>query len=166
MSGPRVLGVVSDLRDAGVRAWVDGGWGVDALLEEQTRDHDDLDLVVPVISLGTCRAVLEGSGFVLERDWLPTALALRASDGRAVDLHPVEPTADGGGDQIQRDGVTRWHYPAPVLGRIEGVQVRCCSLDCQVRAHLGYDPRPSDRADMEALAHRFGIVLPAPYGGT
>ena len=31
-----------DARDAEV--WVGGGWGVDALLGEQTREHSDLDL--------------------------------------------------------------------------------------------------------------------------
>ena len=31
---------------ADVRAWVEGGWGVDALMGRQTRDHDDVDLAV------------------------------------------------------------------------------------------------------------------------
>ena len=38
--------VVTALAEAGVAAWLDGGWGVDALLGEQTREHDDLDLVM------------------------------------------------------------------------------------------------------------------------
>ena len=29
-----------------IKIWLDGGWGVDALLEEQTRLHGDLDIVV------------------------------------------------------------------------------------------------------------------------
>jgi hypothetical protein len=38
---------VLDRRDAaGVEWWVDGGWGVDALLGGETRLHDDLDVVV------------------------------------------------------------------------------------------------------------------------
>lgn len=35
-----------DARDAEV--WVGGGWGVDALLGEQTRQHSDLDLWLDV----------------------------------------------------------------------------------------------------------------------
>jgi len=30
----------------GVEIWVDGGWGVDALLEDQTREHTDLDIAI------------------------------------------------------------------------------------------------------------------------
>jgi lincosamide nucleotidyltransferase A/C/D/E len=39
---------VLDILDAdGVMHWLDGGWGVDALLGVQTRPHADLDLAVP-----------------------------------------------------------------------------------------------------------------------
>jgi lincosamide nucleotidyltransferase A/C/D/E len=44
MTGADVLHVIDLLKAAGVPVWVDGGWGVDALLGEQTRLHDDLDL--------------------------------------------------------------------------------------------------------------------------
>jgi lincosamide nucleotidyltransferase A/C/D/E len=30
----------------GIKIWIDGGWGVDALLGKQTRTHADLDIVV------------------------------------------------------------------------------------------------------------------------
>ena len=40
-----VLEIVAGLDAAGVRVWLDGGWGVDALIRHQTRDHEDLDLV-------------------------------------------------------------------------------------------------------------------------
>ncbi len=40
-----VLELLSALHRGGVEVWVDGGWGVDALLREQTRPHSDLDLV-------------------------------------------------------------------------------------------------------------------------
>ena len=43
-----MLGVLGRLQAAGVPAWLDGGWCVDALLGEQTRRHDDLDLVAPL----------------------------------------------------------------------------------------------------------------------
>lgn len=38
-----VINLYQRLLDAGIPIWLDGGWGVDALLEEQTRIHDDLD---------------------------------------------------------------------------------------------------------------------------
>ena len=41
-----VVEILSDLRAAGCRVWVAGGWGVDALVGRQTRPHRDLDLAV------------------------------------------------------------------------------------------------------------------------
>lgn len=60
MNGSDVMEVLDRLRSAGVRFWVDGGWGVDALLGEQTREHEDLDLVVE-------REVCERAATVLGR---------------------------------------------------------------------------------------------------
>lgn len=34
--------MIDQLTAAGIRVWVDGGWGVDALVGRQTRHHDDL----------------------------------------------------------------------------------------------------------------------------
>ncbi len=159
----QVLWLLALFEKAGIDVWIDGGWGVDALLGRQTRPHADLDLVVANDSVAALRSLLEQHGFEVVRDWQPTALALRHSDGREVDLHPVEPTPDGGGDQVQLDGVGRWYYEPPVSGTINGVGVRCCSLSTQLRAHVGYEPDDNDRADMQALNEEFGVTLPPPY---
>ncbi|MBA2471257.1 MAG: hypothetical protein H0V41_03070 [Pseudonocardiales bacterium] len=44
MSAQAVLELLDVIIETGADPWVDGGWGVDALLEEQTRSHSDLDL--------------------------------------------------------------------------------------------------------------------------
>lgn len=160
----QALDLLDLLERSGVRVVVDGGWGVDALLGERTRPHDDLDLVIDVEAVPRARAALADAGFGVERDLLPTALALRHPDGRGVDLHPVEPRGDGGGDQLLEDG-TRWRYGPPASGRIGGRAVACCSLDTQLRAHTGYEPDADDRADVRALSLRFGVSPPAPYRG-
>lgn len=159
----QALELLELLRAGGVDPWVDGGWGVDALLGEQTREHDDLDLVIPAAAVDRCRQRLTDAGFKVERDWLPTALVLRHPDGLSVDLHPVEPSPDGGGEQIQLDGISRFHYPPPVAGRIGGREVPCCSVQCQIDSHIGYQPDDKDRRDLVLLRDRFGIDLPAPY---
>lgn len=46
MPATRVLEIISALEAADLCCWVDGGWGIDALVGEQTRPHKDLDLVV------------------------------------------------------------------------------------------------------------------------
>lgn len=162
MTVRQVLDVLDMLAEARLAAWVDGGWGVEALLGAQRRAHEDLDLVVFTGNVADARTLLVDHGFTIERDWLPTALALRHPDGRSVDLHPVEPTPDGGGDQIQLDG-TRWHYDPPVAGEIGGVRVLCCSVACQIAAHLGYEPDEVDRDDMRALAEQYQLTMPLPY---
>lgn len=163
ITADQVHEVLTACADAGVVAWVDGGWGVDALVAEQTRQHDDLDLVAMADAVPVARELLLERGFAIEREWLPTAVALRHPDGRVIDLHRVETTDDGGGDHIQTDG-TRWHYGPPVAGCIAGRPVLCCSAECQLAAHLGYEPNDSDRANMAALATRYGLPLPPPYG--
>jgi lincosamide nucleotidyltransferase A/C/D/E len=163
MRSDEVLAVLGRLAAEGITAWLDGGWGVDALLEEQTREHADLDLVIDRGAVDRLRSSLAADGFEVIRDWLPTAVALCHADGREIDLHPVEMTDDGGGDQIQLDGVKRWHYDPPTIGRIAGCPVPCSTVATQIRSHLGYDPDDVDVADMEALARRFGCSLPPPY---
>lgn len=84
MSAEQMIKVLMTLRQANVTAWIDGRWGVDALLGEQMREHDDLGLVVDnAATASAIRGLLENEGFVIERDWPPTALALRHRDGRA-----------------------------------------------------------------------------------
>jgi lincosamide nucleotidyltransferase A/C/D/E len=41
-----VLVVLDQLDRAGLMVWLDGGWGVDALLGRHSRPHQDLDLVI------------------------------------------------------------------------------------------------------------------------
>lgn len=113
MTADDVLEILSLLENARAEFWVDGGWGVDALLGQETRTHDDLDLVVRLGQLDLVRRALTAGGFtVVLRDWLPATLALADAAGRSVDLHPVTRSDDGGGDQLLgADQV--FHYPAP-----------------------------------------------------
>ena len=55
--------VVTALAEAGVAAWLDGGWGVDALLGEQTREHDDLDLVMALADAAAALEALASVGY-------------------------------------------------------------------------------------------------------
>ena len=46
MNAEEVLRILDALEDKGVRYWLSGGWGVDALAGRQTRPHDDLDIAI------------------------------------------------------------------------------------------------------------------------
>ena len=49
----------------GISVWIDGGWAVDAILREQTRDHADLDIALETRFLGRLGDVLAKHGGVL-----------------------------------------------------------------------------------------------------
>ena len=78
------------LESVGAQPWVAGGWGVDALMERQTRMHRDLDVMVLAKRLDDALAALRANGFQVTVDWLPVRVEL--DDGlRVVDVHPVYP---------------------------------------------------------------------------
>jgi lincosamide nucleotidyltransferase A/C/D/E len=162
MEASDVIDLLKELEDLDVHYWLDGGWGIDCLLGEQSRPHSDLDLVVPRPNLDRVRGLLASRGYAVIRDWLPSTLALRDDQGREVDLHPVDMTGDGGGDQVLIDGEI-WHYAPPVEGSIAGRAVRCSSADDQPLMHQGYEPRLIDTEDVRRIADRFGLPVPAAF---
>ena len=160
-----VLSVVATLRDAGVRVWLDGGWGVDALVGEQTRDHDDLDCVIALSDAPIARDALAGLGFAVTLDESPTRFVVRDRTDRRVDFHTVTFDAAGGATQQLQDG-TLAPYPSQGFsgsGSVAGVHVAYLTAAVQVLHHLGYDPDEKDHHDMGVLADRCGIDLRAPY---
>jgi lincosamide nucleotidyltransferase A/C/D/E len=167
MEGRDVLDVLTILREAQVgKLWLDGGWGIDALLGAQHRDHDDLDLVVPVDELATVIDALEEVGFSISEDARPTRLALTDRAGHVVDLHPVRIDAAGNAWQTGAgpDG-TDAKYPADgfTSGWVGGQTVDCIGPDVQVLHHLGYEPKDRDREDIARLCDRFTMPMPDEY---
>jgi lincosamide nucleotidyltransferase A/C/D/E len=63
MTAADVTELLDRLRDEDIDVWIDGGWGVDALLGEQTRLHEDLDIVVQMKYLSKLRNLLEARGY-------------------------------------------------------------------------------------------------------
>jgi hypothetical protein len=89
-------------------------------------------------------------------------LAARDGQGREVDLHPVDLTSEGGGDQMLPDGAT-WHYAPPVEGSISGRSILCASAEDQLLMHQDYEPRPIDHLDVRNIAVRFRLQVPHPF---
>ena len=59
MQEQEVMDFYNAIRNCGVTIWIDGGWGVDALLDKQTRPHKDLDIVIQQKDTGKLRDLLE-----------------------------------------------------------------------------------------------------------
>lgn len=165
MTSSDVAAVLDRLEREQITVWLDGGWGVDALVGRRTRSHSDLDLVIAQSDLTRAQAALAGLGF--EHDpstepGLPARLILVAADGRRVDLHPVIFDERGNGWQPLGGGAYG-AYPAEGLtgrGEIEGRPVQCLTPELQLRHHLGYPPDKNDRHDLRVLAERFDLALP------
>jgi lincosamide nucleotidyltransferase A/C/D/E len=99
--------VLDRLEGAGLAVWLDGGWGVDALLGRHSRPHRDLDLVIAREDGAPARDALASLGFRHDPTavpGLPARLVLADEGGRTVDLHPVVFDAHGNGWQELGDG--------------------------------------------------------------
>lgn len=159
-------GLVELLRlceSAAIPIWLDGGWGVDALLQTQTRAHKDVDIILPVTDVPKLQDLLAMRGFTVRDGKPPHSFVLADGRGTEVDIHAVTFDDDGNGVYRMQNGED-WVYPAEGFsgqGLVRGMAVRCLSPTTQVLCHAhGYVPVEKDFGDMELLAECFGVDLP------
>jgi lincosamide nucleotidyltransferase A/C/D/E len=162
MEAAEVVRLVGALEAAGVTVWLDGGWGVDALLERELREHDDLDLVVALGDVSALTATLGELGYEQVAGSAPMSFVLVDAIGRQVDVHPVTFDEEGGGVYVM-DGGKEWVYPASGFsgrGRVDCCPVRCLSAEVQVLVHSGYELTAKDYLELDLLRTRFGLAPP------
>ena len=63
MTAEDVIAFVQLLNQQDIEVFIDGGWGVDALLGEQMRPHADLDIALEHKDVLQVRALLEARGY-------------------------------------------------------------------------------------------------------
>ena len=164
MSAAYLVELLHLLDEGAIEIWLDGGWGVDALLGRQTRKHMDVDLILRVSDVPKLRRILESKGFTFKEGSLPNSFVLADTAGQDVDVHAVVFDQDGNGIYRMQNGED-WIYPAEGfsgLGTVDGVRVRCLSPAIQVHCHAhGYEPAEKDFRDMELLQERYGLDLPS-----
>lgn len=156
MALSEVWTVLDALTAAGCRWWLEGGWGVDALVGRQTRPHRDVDVDVDVGPGGAGEAAalraLHELGYRVETDWRPNRVELAAPGRGWVDLHPIELDGHGNGRQPALGG--GFHdFPRAwfVTGSLGGRAVGCYSREAQEHFHRGYALRAVDRLDLARL---------------
>lgn len=162
MDAGSLVEVVDRLEQHGIDVWLDGGWGVDALLERETREHDDLDLVAELRQSDQIIGLLGDLGYELVDGAPPVSYVLVDRRGRQVDVHPVTFDADGHGVYELRDG-RQWLYPAEGFtgtGSVASRPVRCLTPEVQVLVHAGYELTEKDYRELYLLRERFGVDLP------
>lgn len=162
-----VVGLYKLFQENSIHVWIDGGWGIDALLGEQTRPHGDLDIAVDRKDVDKLLSLLTPLGYKQSlrsndckeknrsNDWN----FILENNGKEVDIHVFE--FDENGNNIY--GI---EYPRKSLtgtGTINGIAVKCISLEYVVKFHENYKPKEKDYKDIEALCSKFGLELPGNY---
>jgi lincosamide nucleotidyltransferase A/C/D/E len=163
MDAARVLDLLAHLKRRDVAVWLDGGWAIDALLGEQTRPHDDLDLVARLDDSATIERALKERGYVLAGGGPPSSFELVDGTGHQVDVHPASFTPTGDGVYRMASGED-WIYPADGfggVGRILGHEVPCLTPEVvMVNQTTGYALDAAHQQDVTALGERYGIPVP------
>lgn len=83
--------ILRRLLENGVRLWVDGGWGIDALLRRQSRPHRDLDVAISNADLPRAFDALAKLGFVEinVKPGRPARIVLLDPSRHQVDRYPL-----------------------------------------------------------------------------
>jgi lincosamide nucleotidyltransferase A/C/D/E len=163
MTAGEALEIYDLLDSGGVRCWVMGGWGVDALLGFTTRSHKDLDLLVHRADLAAYCAITREAGFGRKLEWeesrpvvvndvaYDSAFVDAHPDGREVDVHVVDIDDEGAVVQFHEGP---WSLPADTLsgrGTLAGRALRCASRSAQLAMHLGYQLPDTHHDDVRLL---------------
>jgi len=161
MTAEDVVEIITLLEDNDIEVYVDGGWGVDALLCKQTRKHNDLDIALPHKFVPKLRELLEARGYkdVPRDDTRDCNFVLGDDKGCLVDIHSY--TFDESSKNIY--GVAYEPHHLTGNGSINGYPVKCIPPDVMVEFHTGYDLDEDDYRDVKALCERFGIPIPEEY---
>lgn len=166
MTSVDVIDLYTKTKNLGIKIWIDGGWGVDALVGKQTRPHKDLDIAIQQKDVPKLRDLLEAQGYkdVRIEDAKPWNFVLGDNSGHEIDVHAIVFDAQGNGlyGPIE-NGVM---YPAASLtgtGNIDSKSVKCISPEWMVKFHSGYELKEKDFQDVSALCQKFNIDLPEEY---
>ncbi|MBN1936461.1 MAG: nucleotidyltransferase family protein [Anaerolineae bacterium] len=161
MTAYDVIEFVQLLNQHHIDLYIDGGWGVDALLGEQTRSHADLDIAVQHQDVAQIRALLEVRGYqdVPRDDTWECNFVLGDDEGRLIDIHSY--TFDSAGNHVY--GVAYPYESLSGTGSINGHPVKCISPEWMVKFHTGYSLDKDDYHDVRLLCQHFGIEMPSEY---
>ena len=148
--------------DAEIKVFLDGGWGVDALLGYQSRAHNDIDIFVEKNDYQNFIEIMKANGFYEIKMEYTTLNHTVWEDlkNRIIDLHCFEYTDEG---EILYDGDC---FPVETFsgkGRIEEIEVSCIEPYSQVMFHLGYEFDENDAHDVKLLCETLHIEIPNEY---
>lgn len=168
MTGEDVFWVLDLLKSVDVPVWIDGGWGVDALLREQTRPHDDFDIVIRHTDQEALNQVMERAGFRILGFDGPHNFVLIDDEKHELDVHLVDLASTRTDERgIEVYGPNGLPYEAGSLegtGTILDRQVDCVGAEFRYGYYSGFDLTKGQIRDVIAMHERFGFPLPWDEG--
>jgi len=159
MNIENVVELLKKADNLGIAVWLDGGWGVDALIGKQTRPHNDLDIFVQKKDKQTFIEMLDSEGykehivdFTSEdhTEW-------KNDNGYIVDLHLFEIVNEA--NLLFQNEI----FPSDVFngkGIIGEIQVNCLAVEAQILYHDGYELGEKDVNDILLLCETFDKPIP------
>ena len=165
MPASDVLRILSALDLEGVQYWLAGGWGIEALLGFESREHSDLDLVfedlasaLPAIIRAMATVGYAWTSTDQGAVWTPYRSTFEDTCGRHVEALGIDwyvfeaawsllrptPEPPGAIPQQRKDRCFG-------KGTLAGREVPCLSLEAQLLFHSGYRSRSSDLFDIRNL---------------
>lgn len=169
MTAEDVVNFYRELEDMGIKIWIEGGWGADALLEKQTRVHHDLDIIIQKKDVEEAEAMLFSRGYyIIPRDDLSELnFHMEDNSGHEIDFTVLEFDEEGNGiyGSIE-NGEMNPKDSFNGIGKINDYQVRCVSPEYAVAFRTGYELRDIDYQDVKALCKKFDIEMPEEYKST
>ncbi len=164
VSAQQAAEIYTKLTEKHVAAWVMGGWGIDALLGEETREHHDIDVLIDSATLQELRSGLDDLGFKISHIWkdenqwievadtkMPTAFVARNDAQLELDVHIIKLDTNGNPSALCN---VPWQFNANSLsgiGVLAGVPIRCVSGEAQIAMHQGYELPAHHLSDLERL---------------
>lgn len=144
--------VLDLIENTGIRYWLDGGWGVDVLAGEQTREHRDVDINFDSRYTEKMLQILKESGYETVTDQSPVRVELHHPQLGYIDIHPFVLNNDGTAKQADLEG--GWYeFDADFFGNaiFNGRNIPCISARGQKIFHTGYELREVDKHDMKII---------------
>lgn len=177
MPADEAVRIITELKNLGVHVTLDGGWGIDALLETETREHTDLDFLVEKKDVDKLKQYFSDNGFEQTDNFNKWWHVSVENETFIIDYHVIEIDEVGKaiyGPKIRDDFPFPGIFPAYALkgaGKINGVEVDCLSAEyrvrCQTRVLLNlmpdnykHQPAKKDYNDLDKICQKFKISMP------
>ncbi len=166
-----LLLVVDSFEDLGLDYWLAGGWGVDALVQRQTRRHKDIDIIIDdfernepkarqaFLALGFDHVTTDQGGV-----WMPWRSNFEDRAGHRIELLAIDWEHLNEVFTLAADPPKRAPSSADLsaeiltVGMLNGRPIPCLTKSAQLLFHTGFPLENAGTTDVSLLHREFGTT--------